>query len=393
MREVFLPFSRPDLDGSELDLVRQVLESGWLTTGAMTHRLEKDFAARVGAKYAVAVNSCTAALHLALEAIGLGPGDEVITSPYTFASTAEVIRYLGATPRFVDVQRDTLNIDAERIATAITPRTRAVLPVHIGGHPSEMDIIDEIASANGLALIEDAAHSLPAAYRGVTIGARRPTLRAGAQLTCFSFYATKTMTTGEGGMICTDDEALADRCRLMSLHGITKNAWNRYAADGSWYYEIVAPGFKYNLTDLAAAIGLAQLQKLDTMNQRRAAIASRYTDEFKSFSHVETPTHSAAVEHAWHLYPLRLELGRLTIDRARFVEELRTRQIGASVHFIPLHLHPYYRDTYGFKPEDFPVANRESQREVSLPIYSAMTDDDVSDVVEAVTDVVRTFSI
>jgi dTDP-4-amino-4,6-dideoxygalactose transaminase len=391
MRDSFLPFSRPDLDGSELSLIGEVLGSGWITTGAMTHRLEREFAERVGAAYAVAVNSCTAALHLALEAVGLGPGDEVITSPYTFASTAEVVRYFGARPRFVDIENDTLNIDPDAAAAAIGPRTRVLIPVHVGGHPAELDAMDELATANGLALIEDAAHSLPAAYRGTTIGSRRSGLNESLHLTCFSFYATKTMTTGEGGMITTDDESLAERCRLMSLHGISKNAWNRYAADGSWYYEIVAPGFKYNLTDVAAAMGLAQLARLDTMNLRRAEIAARYTEAFSDIPQLQIPSARPWVDHSWHLYALRLELQRISIDRSRFVEELRTRNIGASVHFIPLHLHPYYRDTYGFKPDDFPVANREYQREVSIPIYSAMTDDDVRDVIEAVVDVARTF--
>ena len=391
MRDLFLPFSRPDLDGSELDLIREALDSGWITTGAMTHKFEREFADRVGAGHAVAVNSCTAALHLALEAVGVGPGDEVITTPYTFASTAEVIRYLGAQPRFVDIQGETLNIDPDQAARAIGPHTRALLPVHVAGHPADMDALDKLAAENGVALIEDAAHSLPAIYRGATIGSRRPGLGASPQLTCFSFYATKTMTTGEGGMICTDDENLAERCRLMSLHGITKNAWNRYAADGSWYYEIITPGFKYNLTDLAAAMGLAQLPRLDAMNQRRAWIAARFTEAFANLPQVETPTIRPWVEHSWHLYALRIRPEHLSIDRGRFVEELRLRNIGTSVHFIPLHLHPYYRETYDFKPDDFPVANREYLREVSLPIYSAMTDDDVSDVIEAVNDVARTF--
>lgn len=391
MRDSFLPFSRPDLDGSELALIGEALASGWITTGTVTQRFEREFTARVGAAHAVAVNSCTAALHLALETVGLGPGDEVITSPYTFASTAEVIRYFGATPRFADIEADTLNIDPEAVAAAIGPRTRALIPVHVAGHPAEMDALDELAGANGLAVVEDAAHALPSVYRGTMIGSRRPSLNKVPQLTCFSFYATKTMTTGEGGMICTDDESLAERCRLMSLHGVTKNAWNRYAADGSWYYEIIAPGFKYNLTDIAAAIGLAQLPRLDAMNLRRAEIAARYTEAFTDVPQLETPSARPYVQHSWHLYALRLNLKRLSIDRARFIEELRVRNIGTSVHFIPLHLHPYYRDTYGFKADDFPVANREYQREVSLPIYSAMSDSDTTDVVEAVTDVVRAF--
>lgn len=391
MRDTFLPFSRPDLDGSELKLVKEVLESGWITTGAMTHDLERGLAARVGAAHAVAVNSCTAALHLALEAAGLSPEDEVITSTYTFASTAEVVRYFGARPRLVDVERDTLNLNPDSVAAAIGPRTRAVIPVHFAGHPAEMDALDRLASEHGLALIEDAAHSLPASYRGSVIGSRRPGMGTNRHLTCFSFYATKTMTTGEGGMICTDDEDLADRCRLMSLHGISKNAWNRYAADGSWSYEIIAPGFKYNLTDIAAAMGLAQLPRLDSMNRRRAEIAARFTEALSEIAEVETPSARSWVEHSWHVYALRLHLRRLTIDRARFVEELRARNIGTSVHFIPLHLHPYYVQAYGFAPEDFPVAYQEFLREISLPIYSAMTEEDVRDVVEAVADVARSF--
>jgi dTDP-4-amino-4,6-dideoxygalactose transaminase len=390
-RGEFLPFARPDLSGREFELVKEVLDSGWITTGVMTQRLEREFAERIGATHAVAVNSATAALHLALEAVGLKAGDEVITSPYTFASTAEVVRYFGAEPRFVDIDRDTLNIDPGKIEAALTPRTRAIMPVHIGGHPADLAPIDELACSNGLAVIEDAAHSLPAAYRGSTIGRRRPSLGSSHHLTCFSFYATKTMTTGEGGMICTDDGALADRCRLMSLHGITTNAWNRYAAEGSWYYEIIAPGFKYNLTDIAAAIGLGQLPRLDEMRARRAEIACRYSEAFAGVPGLQIPIAHPWVDHAWHLYSLRLRLQELGIDRADFVRELKSRNIGTSVHFIPLHLHPYYRQTYGFVPEDFPVANAEFQREVSLPIYSKMTDDDVVDVIKAVLDVVQTF--
>ncbi len=289
MREVFLPFSRPDLDGSELRLIGEVLDSGWLTTGAMTQRLQLEFAAKVEAAHAVAVNSCTAALHLALEAIGVGPDDEVITSTYTFASTAEVVRYFGARPRFVDIDRDTLNMDPDQVAAAINPRTKAIIPVHVAGLPADLDALDSLASAHNLALIEDAAHSLPAAYRGTPIGSRRPGLGESPHLVCFSFYATKTMTTGEGGMICTDDESLAERCRLMSLHGISKNAWNRYAQSGSWYYEIIGPGFKYNMTDVAAAMGVAQLARLDMMRDRRAEIAKQYDEAFEDMASVADP--------------------------------------------------------------------------------------------------------
>ncbi|MBN1320289.1 MAG: DegT/DnrJ/EryC1/StrS family aminotransferase [Thermoleophilia bacterium] len=393
LRETYLPFSRPDLDGSELELIRESLDSGWITTGPLTRRFEHEFAAKVGARHAIGVNSCTAALHLALEAVGIGPDDEVITSPYTFASTAEVVRYFAARPRFVDIQADTLNIDPDAVAAAIGPRTRAIIPVHVGGHPAELDALDKLASDHGLALIEDAAHSLPAAYRGVATGARRPSLVGSPQLVCFSFYATKPMTTGEGGMICTDDEALAERCRSMALHGISKDAWNRYSESGSWYYEIIAPGFKYNLTDIASAMGLAQLSRLDQMRARRAEIAARYNDAFATLSALVLPSVKPWVTHSWHLYSLRIKPEELTIDRARFIEELKARNIGASVHFIPLHLHPYYRDKYGYEAEDFPIAYREYQREISLPIYSAMTDEDASDVVQAVADIVESFRV
>ena len=266
-----------------------------------------------------------------------------------------------------------------------------MLPVHIAGHPAELDALDDLAAENGLAIVEDAAHALPAAYRDMTIGSERPRLRGLPHLACFSFYATKTLTTGEGGMICTDDEELAERCRLMSLHGISKDAWNRYTKDGSWYYEIIAPGYKYNMPDVAAAMGLAQLGKLDAMTRRRATIAQLYSEAFATVPQLEIPSVRHHVEHSWHLYMLRLVLGGLSIDRGRFIQELDDRNIGTAVHFIPLHVHPYYRETYGFQPEDYPVAYHEYLREVSLPIYSAMSDQDVDDVIDAVTDVARQF--
>ena len=391
VRENFLPFSRPDFDGTELENIARALASGWVTTGPMTREFEKEFATRVGGIYAVAVNSCTAALHLALEAIGLQPGDEVITSPYTFAATAEVVRYFGAQPRFVDVESDTLNLDPTAVAAAINTRTRALLPVHIAGHPAELGALDDLAAQHGLAMVEDAAHALPAAYRGSTIGSARPRLQGLPHFVCFSFYATKTLTTGEGGMICTADESSAEHCRLMSLHGISKDAWKRYTQEGSWYYEIVVPGYKYNMTDVAAAMGLAQLSKLDAMAARRTDIARRYSEAFAILSQVEIPLARAHVEHSWHLYMLRLVTTRLTLDRARFIEELHDRNIGTSVHFIPLHIHPYYQRTYGLRLQDYPVAYQEYLREVSLPIYSAMSDEDVNDVIEAVTDVAHLF--
>ncbi len=381
IRKEFLPFALPDTDETELAEVMDTIRSGWLTTGPKTRRFENEFAAAVGARHAVAVSSCTAAMHLTLEAIGLGEGDEVITTPYTFASTAEVIRYFGAHPVFVDVEPRTLHIQPEGIEKAITSRTRAVLPVHIAGLPVDLDAIHEVAGRHGLPVIEDAAHAFPAKYHERTIGAL-------STATCFSFYATKTLTTGEGGMICTQDEDLADRCRIMALHGISRDAWKRYTAEGNWYYEIDAAGFKYNMTDVAASLGLAQLSKAERMWERRRMIARRYDVAFCDMPELETPADHPDCQHAWHLYMLRLNPERLKIDRAEFIAELKKLNIGTSVHFIPLHVHPYYQRTYGYKPEDFPVAYREYRREISLPIYSKMGDQEVDDVIEAVSHLV-----
>lgn len=381
-RAAYLQFALPDIDQTEIAEVTDALRSGWVTTGPKTKRFEAEFASAVGAKHAIALNSCTAAMHLALEAIGLRSGDEVITTPYTFAATAEVVRYFDARPVFVDVDRRSLNIDAARIERAITARTKAIIPVHLAGLPADMDTVMEIAKRYNLAVLEDAAHTFPATYRGRAIGQI-------GDFTCFSFYATKTITTGEGGMICTDNDQWAERCRIMSLHGISKDAWKRYTAEGSWYYEIVAPGFKYNLTDIAAAMGLAQLRKASQMRERRAAIARAYSEAFSSMEELETPDPGMHCQHAWHLYMLRLHLDRLHIDRAAFIEKLREYNIGASVHFIPLHMHPYYRETFGLQSDDFPIAYQEYLREVSLPIYSRMSDDDIGDVIHAVTAIVH----
>lgn len=389
MRSDFLPFARPDLGEAEYQQVLEVLRSGWLTTGAKAQSFESEFAVAVGAKHAIAVNSCTAAMHLALEAIGVERGDEVITTPYTFAATGEVIRYFDACPVLVDVRPEDLNMDPALIEGAITKRTKAILPVHIGGLPAELDDIYAIAAAHDLAVIEDAAHAFLTQYKGRAIGSMNSssTLRASCVAVCFSFYATKTIATGEGGMITTDDDALAERCRIMTLHGINKDAWKRYTSEGSWYYEIVAPGFKYNMMDLTAALGLAQLDKAQRMWQRRKEIAECYNQAFQSVPELQIPDNRSDCQHSWHLYMLRLNLDRLRIDRARYVQELKSRNIGTSVHFIPLHLHPYYRETYGYRAEDFPVAHQEYLREVSLPIYSIMSDGDVQDVIEAVVDV------
>lgn len=374
----FIPFARPDLGAAEMDAVRSVLESGWLTTGERVHEFEGAFAAAVGAKHAVALNSCTAALHLALDAIGLRAGDEVIIPAYTFTATAEVVLYFGATPVLADIDARTLNIDSRRVAEAVTSRTKAIIPVHFGGLAADLDALRAVAERRGIAIIDDAAHAFPSRYNGKYIGAI-------SDITCFSFYATKTITTGEGGMLCTDNDAYAARCRLMSLHGISHDAWKRYRAEGSWYYEVVAPGFKYNMTDIAAALGLAQLRRAAAMRARRQEIAERYNAAFKGHE-FELPGFGDARDHAWHLYPLRLPAGA---DRGAFVDALRAREIGASVHFIPLHLHPFYRDRYCFTPDSFPVSTAEYEREVSLPIYSGMSDAEVEVVIGAVTGVIR----
>ena len=389
MRQSFLPFALPDVDDQELLEIKEALASGWVTTGPKTKQFETEFAAAVGAKHAVAVNSCTAAMHLALEAAGLQQGDEVITTSYTFAATAEVVRYFDARPVLVDVRSDDFNIDVHQIEAAITGRTRAIMPVHVAGLPADMDAIYAIAEQHNLAVIEDAAHAYPAMYHGRMIGQQMcPGVRSAV---CFSFYATKPITTGEGGMICTDDEALADRCRMMALHGMSRDAWKRYTAEGSWHYEIIAPGFKYNMADVAAAMGLAQLRKAERMWRRRTAIAHRYDAAFGTQPQLETPHDRPDCQHAWHLYMLRLNLNRLSIDSARFIEELKARRIGASVHYIPLHVHPYYQDTYRFFPQDLPTAFAQYLREVSLPIYSRMSDQDVEDTVSAVLDIVDSY--
>jgi perosamine synthetase len=377
-----VPFARPDITEEEIDAVVRVLRSGWLTTGPEVQRFEREFAGRIGAKHAVALNSGTAALHLALEAIDIGPQDEVIVPTWTFTASAEVVRYFGAKPVIVDVNADDLNIDTEAVDRALTPRTKAIIGVDIGGQPAAWDVLRGLAAPNSITLVDDAAHALPAMLKGRLIG-------TWADLTAFSFYVTKTMATGEGGMLVTANDAWAERARVMSLHGISHDAWKRYTAEGSWRYEVVAPGYKYNMTDLAAALGSAQLARLDTMNARRAGIARRYTDAFAEDPALEPPVVRTERTTAWQLYILRLRLEALTVDRAAFIEALKQRGIGTSVHFIPLHLHPYWRDAYGLRPGSFPVASREFERVISLPIYSAMSDEDATAVIEAVREVAR----
>lgn len=380
LRETFLPFAQPFLGEEEIQGVLECLRSGWLTSGMKVKEFEAKFADYAGVKHAIAVNSCTSALHLALEAAGVGPGDEVITSPMTFTATAAVVEHLRARPVFVDCDAATLNMDPAEVEKAITPKTKAILPVHFAGQPCDMDPIAEIARRHGLVVVEDAAHAIPAQYKGRMVGTLSP-------LTCFSFYATKNLTTGEGGMVTTDNDRYAERIRLMALHGMNRDAWKRYLQGGSWSYEIVAPGFKYNLTDVAAAIGIPQLARCDAFHQRRLEIVRSYNQAFAGLRGVAVPVAADPQSHAWHLYVIQVQPEHLAIDRDAFIQALSERNIGVSVHFIPLHIQPYYRDTYGYQPDDFPRAHAAFQRIISLPLYARMSDADVQDVIDAVSDV------
>lgn len=374
----FLAFALPEIGDEEIAEVVDSLRSGWVTTGPKARRFEQDFSAYLGdGVESVAVNSATAGLHLALEALGVGPGDEVITTTHTFTATAEVVRYLGATPIFVDVVEETLCIDADAVRAAVTPRTKVILPVHYAGLAANMAALSQIAREYHLAIVEDAAHAFPSTFDGRLIG----TLES--DITVFSFYANKTMTTGEGGMVVTRDPVLAARARTMRLHGINRDAFDRFTAKvPSWYYEVVAPGFKYNLTDIAAAIGIHQLRKADAFQQRRAEIAKIYQSEFQSLP-VRLPAEAPVGDlHAWHLYVLRLGDG--TLSRDVLIEQLYAAGVGCSVHYIPLHLQPYWRETFSLRPEMFPVSQRAYESMISLPIYSKMTDADVQKVVDSV---------
>lgn len=374
-----IPFCLPDIGEREIAEVVDTLRSGWLTTGPKTKRFEVEFAAYAGAPHAVALNSCTAALHMALSAIGLGEGDEVITTPYTFVASAETVVYHRAKPVFVDVEPRTLCIDPAKIEAAITPRTKAIVPVDVAGHPAALEEILAIARARGLKVIEDAAHATETWHGERKVGSI-------ADATAFSFYATKNLATGEGGMLTTADEELAAKARVLGLHGMSKDAWKRYDKGGSWFYEIVETGYKYNMTDIQAALGLVQLARIEEMRAKRLALKARFFEilgaEPELFELPETGE-AAGHRHAWHLFLLRLNLDALDIDRARFIEELGEREIQASVHFIPVHLHPWYRRTYGYRGGEYPVAEAEYAREISLPFFSAMSLEQAERVGEA----------
>lgn len=368
-----VPFCQPDVSEEEIVALVEAVRSGWLSVGPRTQEFEQAFAGWSGAPHAVAVNSCTAALHLALNAVGIGAGDEVITSTLTFAATGATIVHAGARPVLADCSPDTLNIEPQDIVRKLTARTRAIIPVHFAGHPAPMDEIGEIARAHKLTVIEDAAHALPASYRGRRIGTI-------SDLTAFSFYATKNLTTGEGGMLTIGDAELADRARMRRLHGMSRDAWRRYSAQGSWRYDVTYPGFKYNMTDPAAAMGLVQLRRLPALQQRRLELVARYHELLADVPQIQRPVVRPEVDSAWHLYAIRVRPERLTVHRDEVIELLRERGVGTSVHFLPLHLHSYYRDTFGFRPQEFPVASSAAETLISLPLYTRMSDADVDHV-------------
>jgi dTDP-4-amino-4,6-dideoxygalactose transaminase len=365
-----VPFYRPDVGEDEIAAVVDTLRSGWLTVGPRTQEFEEEFARAVGAKHAVAVSSCTAALHLALDALDVEPGDEVITSTLTFAATGATIVHSGARPVLADCTRDTLNIDPADVARKLTARTRAIIPVHFAGQPAPMDEILALAQRHQLKVIDDAAHALPASYRGRSVGTI-------ADLTAFSFYATKNLTTGEGGMLTFADATLADRLRSRRLHGMSRDAWRRYSAQGSWRYDVSYPGFKYNMTDLAASMGLVQLRRLPALHRRRQAIVALYDELLGDRPELEPLVVRSDCAHAWHLYVTRIRPERLRVDRDTVIEQLKAEGVGTAVHFIPLHLHSFYRDTFGYRPEDFPVASAAAETVLSLPLFTLMSDDDV----------------
>lgn len=376
----FLPFALPELGDEEIAEVVDTLRSGWITTGPKAKRFEQAFAEFLNEPQieCIAVNSATAGLHLALEALGIGPGDEVITTTHTFTATAEVVRYMGADVKLVDIDPKTMNIALDQIEAAITPRTKAIIPVHYAGLAVDMLTLLDIARRHGLKVVEDAAHALPTTLEKELIGTM------GSNATVFSFYANKTMTTGEGGMLVTRDAELAKRARVMRLHGINRDAFDRFTAKvPSWYYEIVAPGFKYNLTDIAAAMGLHQLKRLPAFQRRREQIAARYFEALADLPLILPPQAPEGDVHSWHLYVLRLSEDA-PIGRDEFIERLFEQGIGCSVHYVPLHQHPYWKERYGLTPEMFPESQKAYERTVTIPLYTAMTDDQVERVIAAV---------
>lgn len=380
----YIPFHRPDIGEAEVREVIEVLRSGWLTTGPKTALFEKNFANYTHAQHAIAVNSCTAGLHLVMVAFDIGVGDEVITSPYTFAATGETIIHAGARPVFADIEQDGFNVSVERIAAAITPRTRAIIPVHFAGEPCRMDEIRFLAQKHHLVVIEDAAHACGTIYKNTYVGNI-------GDATCFSFYATKNLTTGEGGMITTNNEKMAQRIRRLSLHGLSKDAWNRYTAHGNWYYEICECGFKYNLSDIQSAIGLRQLERYEEMQQQRFRLVKVYQEQLADVDEIILPPTPSFCRHAWHLFAIRLNLKLLSIDRDEFIRCLLRAGIGSSVHFIPLHLHPFYHDHFDYQVGDFPNAEKTYRSVISLPLYPLLSLNSVSYICATIRSLVQRY--
>lgn len=379
MRE-YIPYSRPSISDEEVKDVIEVLESGWLSKGPKSAEFEEMLKEELGVKYVVAVNSCTAALHLALISLGIGPGDEVITSPFTFCASANVIAHVGAKPVFVDIKEDDYCIDASLIEQYITPNTKAIMPVHYGGGACDMDLIVKIAEKHSLKVIEDTAHGLYARYKEIPLGTM-------GDVGAYSFYATKNITTGEGGALVTNNKELADKARVMSLHGMSKNAWNRYNKSGSWAYDVLYAGYKYNITDIQSAIGINQLKKLDGFQNRRLEIVAKYHQAFSQVNGIKLLQEVPDNRHAWHLYTLQLMDDKLGVDRDELIELLANKNVGTSVHFIPLHLQSYYQNTYGYKQGDFPKAEKVFEGLLSLPLYPSLTDDEVDYIIKSVLDI------
>lgn len=375
-----IPFHKAYITKKDIAAVVSAIKSGWLTMGPRTVEFEEKFKKYIGSKHAISVNSCTAALHLALEAIGLKESDEVLVPAMTFTSTAEVVCYFKAKPVLVDIDKETHNIDTRKIEGLITKKTRAIIPVHYGGQPCDMDEIRRLAKKYKIFIIEDAAHCLPTLYKNKKIGTI-------GDITCFSFYATKTLSTGEGGMITTNNKKWADRIRLMRLHGISKDAWKRYGKGGNWYYEVMQPGFKYNTTDINSALGLAQLNKLSYMWKKRKTIAAFYNNALKDIPDIIRPTIKDDRESSWHLYVIKLNLPMLKINRNRFVDELAQQNINVSVHFIPLYRHPFYRNKFAYKKDMFPNSEWVYARILSLPIYPSMSKKEMTYVMTAVREI------
>lgn len=385
MRSSYIPFHVPIIGEEEINEVVETLRSGWLTTGPRTAKFESDFKDYLGCKYALAVNSCTAGLHLALAALGIGPGDEVITTPLTFCATATVILHVGATPVLADIGPDG-NIDPASIEERITPRTKAIIPVHLAGKPCDMAAIWDIAKRHNLRVVEDAAHATEGRYNSYPLGSAEAPSQSDA--VAFSFYATKNMTTGEGGMVVTNDEQLDQQMRSLCLHGISRDAWGRYKENGKWFYEVLSPGFKYNLSDIQSAIGIHQLRKLEGFAARRKELVALYKKNLADLVELELPEDSTDGRHSWHLFMLRLNLETLTIDRAEFINQLNQSGVGTSVHFIPIPLHPYFEPWAGRSENQCPHALALYKRIISLPLYPALTDSQVTEISDKVRDIV-----